>query len=350
MAKYRLYLDESGKTGSMRYDEGKVVWNYDKQPYFALCGIAIPESNIEDVEMFVGEVGKKYKVQGALKSTKNNVKVNKDNIIHDIINFLETKNCEIMIEVVDKKFCICMMIIDYCVIPYYDSPNNPEKVLIRKIFANYIYHTASDNLLGCFVEFFDGNSQEIDRMIELCTLLRTECQNNQQLCTNIDETIDSIQNYEDLGLQHHNLFPLIDYYKDKTSCVAVVPHINSLDNILSRAFAKNMELNVITHDVIRDLSEAITKTISNRCSLIHLEFAKDEFSKPLQFSDVICGLVLSSISEIIDTGRRAKEDFEKIINNDVNFVSSFEYQSTLFPNNNELVWLNLMYEDYVASL
>ena len=350
MEKYRLYLDESGKTGSMRYDEENVIWNYDKQPYFALCGIAIPESCVEDVEMFVGEVGKKYKVQGALKSTKNNVKANKDNMIHDITTFLETKNCEIMIEVVDKKFCICMMICDYCVVPYYDSPNNLEKVLIKRIFANYIYHTVSDNLLGYFVEFFDENSQEIDRMIELCTWLKKECQNNQQLCVSIDQTIDSIQNYEDLGLQLHNLFPLIDYYKDRTSCVAIVPHINSLDNILSRIFAKNIKLNVITHDVIRDLSEAITQTINNRCSSIHLEFAKDEFSKPLQFSDVICGLVLSSISGIIGTGIRAKEDFEKIINTDVNFVSSFENQSTLFPNNIELALLNTMYEDYVASL
>lgn len=350
MDKYRLYIDESGKTGSIRYDEGKIVWNYDKQPYFALCGIAIPESCVEEVEIYVDEIRKKYKIQGALKSTKNNVKAHKDEMICDIINFLNNKNCDVMIEVVGKKFCICMMISDYCVLPYYDSPNDSGKVLINRIFANYIYHTVSDKLLGDFVRFFDENSQEINRMLELCNLLKTECKNNSQLCECIEQTIDSIQNYKELGLQHHNLFPLIDYYKGKTSCVAVVPHINSLDNILNRVLEKHIELSVITHDEIRDLSEAIIQTVNRRSCCDGIEFAKDELNKPLQFSDIICGLVSSGISDILDTGERKSEVFEKIINNNVNFVSSFREQSLLFQSNSEMTDLNMMYEQYVMSL
>ena len=53
-------------------------------------------------------------------------------------------------EVVDKKFCIAMLITDYCVLPYYDTPQDRqgELQLARRMFANHIYETVSDNLLG----------------------------------------------------------------------------------------------------------------------------------------------------------------------------------------------------------
>ena len=67
-----LYLDESGKTGSMRLVNGK-NWNFSNQPYFVLCGILIKDASVSQLDKFINEIRTKYKIQGRLSENSDNL-------------------------------------------------------------------------------------------------------------------------------------------------------------------------------------------------------------------------------------------------------------------------------------
>lgn len=327
-------MDESGKTGSMRFDENTLSWNFSNQPYFSLCGITVSDSAIKPLQQFVEEVQTKYKIQGELKSTKSKVQQNSVEIMKNLLDLFKTLQCELYIEIVDKKFCMATMITDYCVVPYYDSPSCIELIFCKRFFANEIYETVSDKLLCQLSKFFDENSQDITELLRLCELLKIECKNKPQLCHCINETIDSIRHYEQLGLQKHNLFPLVDYYKGGLSSVAIAPQINCLNNIITRLNNNNDPLHAIVHDKISDLSEAIIYTINQRNAAISVGFCDSKKNLILQLADIVCGFVLERVKKILNGENTIKDVFLDIINNNVNFVSSAQKQRLLFRNHN----------------
>ncbi len=325
-----LFMDESGKTGSMRFDENKMSWNYGNQPYFALCGLTVNDSVVEALQKFAEETRGKYKIQGELKASKSKVQQHAMEIITNLLELLRTYQCGLYIEIVDKKFCMAAMITDYCVLPYYDSPMCLEWVLCKRIFANELYSTVSDNLLCKLTKFFDENTQDIQELIHLCEQLKLECKNLPHLFLSINETIDTIQKYEQLGLKKHNLFPLVDYYKGGLSSIAIAPQINCLNNIITRVKNNNEHVSTIVHDKISDLSEAIIKTVEQRASAIHIKFDDSKKNDILQLTDVICGLVLSQTKNILDGDIEVEDAFRSIITKNVNFVSSVPKQERLF--------------------
>lgn len=171
---------------------------------------------MEKFNQYIDELRKHYKIQGEIKSTKTIVKKNKIEIMNQLYDKQAELNCNLVVEIVDKKFCMVERIIDYCVIPYYESPSknhlSVNDMFARKNFANYISESISDKLLGDFVEFFDNNLQEIKELTRLIKLLYTEIA-SPIIKKNVAETLDSISRYSELGLLKRHLFPLADKYK-----------------------------------------------------------------------------------------------------------------------------------------
>lgn len=337
MNKKILFIDESGKTGTQRFSG---EWNFTKQPYFALCGILVFEKDLDVINNFIEEIRTEYKIQGEIKSTKKVVCKNSEDIILKVWNKLNEINCELFIEVVNKKFCMAMTITNYCVFPYYDIPieiyNSDAAILMRKNIANYIYESISNKLLGNFVEFFDNNTQDVTELVHLCNELHEEIESD-EIKEFINETIDSINSYEKLGVLQHNVFPLVDYYKGKISTVAVCPHIDSFNNILNRLINLN-DLSII-HDKIVDLDEALLQTLNERYSEDVPNIMSFEDSKQfnmLQISDFFCGTVNNSIQNILQGKKEKNPIINEIIQKRVNFVSTFTEQELVFPNNTSL--------------
>lgn len=344
MGKRMLFLDESGKTGTQRYSE---KWNFSNQPYFALCGILVSEQDLNEVNKFVEDLRKNYKIQGEIKSTKETVRKNSEKIISQLWNKQNELHCELFIEVVNKKFCMAMMITNYCVFPYYDmlpeDYNSYEAILLRKKFANYICESISDELLGKFVEFFDNNDQDIDELIQLCCKLIQEI-DNEKIVDYINETIDSIRNYDKLPILKHKLFPLVDYYNGKCSAVAICPHVDSFNNILNRV--RNLTHLTIIHDNIKDLEEALKQTVKQRGSSNIMQFENSRKFNMLQLADFWCGNVNDYIQKILLGTNHTNSVIEEIIQTRVNFVSTFVEQELLFPDNIELKQIGIWYKDF----
>ena len=66
--KFIFYIDESGNTGDIAFQEnGKGI---EEQPFFALAGIGLPENKNHHLDLLLTELKKKYRVQARdLKAT-----------------------------------------------------------------------------------------------------------------------------------------------------------------------------------------------------------------------------------------------------------------------------------------
>lgn len=349
-----LFIDESGKTGTQRFD-GK--WNFANQPYFLLCGILIDNEKIEMLNNAVLQICSKYKIQGnELKSTRRAVKKNINEIIEDILRIQQELNYNLFIEMVDKKFCIAMIITDYCVFPYYDISAeyyySEEANILRRYFANYIYKNVSDSLLGEYAELFDSGRQDISELENLCRKLIKEC-NNCDLTDYIEETIDSFTRYKELHLLKRHVFPLVDYYKGDISSVAVCPQIDCFNNLLTRA-NKIQPLNEIDiiHDKISDLDDALTKNVEKFFSdnLPHkMSFEDSKKVIGLQVADLFGGYIRYVIEEFLMQGQKIPSYAANILKFNTNFVGKFNEQTKLFPCNDEIKLWKLDYDCHFTS-
>jgi len=350
MSKKILYLDESGKTGTQRYAK---KWNFVNQPYFALCGILISESNVDELNEFVDSIKQSYKIQGEIKATKGGVRKNIDSLMEEFWNKEKELNCELYLEIVNKKFCMAMYITDYCVFPYYDIQyekyTSYEGTVLRKNFANFIYDSISDELLGEFVEFFDDDIQDVSKMKLLCKKLIQNIKHT-KFTEYVNDTLDSIDNHKRLGLLKRHLFPVVDYYKGKCSTVAVCPHINSFNNILNR-LEDMKNLNII-HDKLADLEEALRKIVSEQVDKNTSDIMGFEDSRNyniLQLADFWCGNINEVVQGVLNGENNSNSIAKDIIQTKVNFVSTFKEQETLFPNNSEIAQLGIWYRDYFGK-
>lgn len=342
-----IFMDESGRTGTQKYD---VKWNFKSQPYFVLCGLGIPYDRYINVGCKIETVLHDNGIHEELKSTNKSHKKKKNKLISEFNTVFKENHCKIFVEVVNKKFLVARHITDYCVFPYYDSDEeiyaSEESKLIRKSFANYIYRNVDDLLLGKFVELFDSNMKSKEQLItlnsELCSIIR-----NEDVKKYIKETIDSIKKHEDLKLTINHIFPLVDYNKGGFSTVAVSPHIDSLNGILVRA-SKIQNTFQIIHDNQPELSEAFPKVIDefNRLRETDVKFCFEDSKKSrfIQCADFISGNIRSEIeSKLIRESYDKTESLQRIIQNDTIFISTFEEQMRLFPYNNDLIKFNKWY-------
>ena len=155
-----VFCDESGRTGTQKYD---MEWNFIKQPFFVLCGIGIPSNKIGSVESELKEVLKNNKIQGELKYSKETVRKNQKKLLDEFNNIMTNNECKIFVEAVNKKFSIVQQIVNYCVFPYDDSPEQSyrsmEANILKRNFANYLHLNIEDELSGKFVEMFDSSMQ-----------------------------------------------------------------------------------------------------------------------------------------------------------------------------------------------
>lgn len=342
---YTVFIDETGKTGSQRYD-GK--WNFDAQPYFLLSGIIVPNESIVDLQQEIKVICKKHKIQGELKAGK--ASKNKNELIAEFDSLQKKYHFDFIMSAEQKRFSIIKTIVDYCILPYYDMSfiqSLEEKLMLtrsKKLFANYVYGKVTDELLGEIVEFFDGDTKDRTRLIELCQTIKTQC-NHELISGSIDETIDCLERYEELGLGKHNLFPLIDKYKGD-STVAVIPHIDTLNNLIQRIQSSNIDKFKLVHDRINDLEDTFILNCKDRWGVLDDDFITFSDSKSnsiIQFADFWGGTIRNYIQSVLQGKHEENEILNKIVQQKLNFVSTLEEQETLFSQNDDL---KLLYNNY----
>lgn len=340
-----LFLDESGRTGTQKYN-GK--WNFDQQPYFILSGLIVPNDNVDVLNNYVKEMASEFKLQGQeVKFSNKGVKRQIEKIVERIIDIQSQLQCQLLLEVVNKKYCIAMVITEYCFVPYYDIPNDLSEGNISDIkqsVANYVYEFISNELLGEYVDFFDSENRDISNLITLCRKLQRELK-SKQLAELVDQTIDTLENHEFYGLSDKNCLPLQDRYKGGTSSVAVCPHIDAFNNMIKR-MGKGVTMSI--HDHIGELEEALQYNLTDRLKVVSpdfLQFGNSRKYPAIQIADIWAGYIVGVIRKKL-SDESIPPNAEKAIDMALNFVGSFNEQSKIFPHNAEILFKKIIYDEF----
>lgn len=343
-----VFLDESGHTGTIKYNTGK--WNTSGQPFFVLAAVILDGRKKDKLCKEIGKIKENYKIQNEMKSTHKTVKNNIKKISDDLETILNCIGGKVSVEVVNKRYCIVINIVEYCVNPYYDYPKdqyyNEEHKKVNQIFANYIYHNISDKLLGEFCEMFDSSRKDINELINMCKKLKNELR-LETINEFIELTIDSITKYEKRGRKLDNLFPLEDKYKGNISTVSICPHVDSFNDIL---FLYKSEKKFI-HDEISDIENALIK-YAREVFKKEIIFEKSKENEILQLADIIAGNVRLYIDCVLNNKGNIKETpkmFSDIVAGSTNFVAPYSEQCKLFPQNIELKRDKYYYDLFVKE-
>lgn len=339
-----LFLDESGRTGTQKYN-GK--WNFDQQPYFILSGLIVPNDNVDVLNNYIKEMALQFKVQGGeIKFSNKGVQNKIEKIIERIIDIQNKLQCQLLLEIVNKKYCIAIVITEYCVVPYYRISKDLIKagiVIDKQCIANYIYEVLSDELLGECVDFFDSGIRDVSSLVSICRKLQEELK-NAYIIENIEKTIITLENHMGHGLLERHCLPLQDRYRGGTSSVAVCPHVDSFNNIVNRAVIQG--INKVVHDNIKELEEALQYNVTDRLNIKSPNFLEFKDSKEypvIQIVDIWAGYIGNAIKKKL-SNESLSVHTTNVISKDLNFVSSFNEQVKMFPYNHDILFRKLCYD------
>lgn len=129
------YLDESGNTGDLA-NTGR-QFDFDNQPIFTLACVGI-----HDIGRLAAEVSRLKAAHGiASAELKASHLVNRPEFVCDLAIYLRRSNAPIFVEVIDKRFVICINIVEQHVLPPIGRAMDfhPRTIEIKNSFAEYLY-------------------------------------------------------------------------------------------------------------------------------------------------------------------------------------------------------------------
>jgi hypothetical protein len=106
-----LYVDESGETGEITMTDAN-LFNFILQPYYVLAGISITKAEETVLTEFLATKTKEHRIMATELKAKN-LYEKKSNFIIDLINFLTTNNIPAFLELMDKKYFLNSIIVQY---------------------------------------------------------------------------------------------------------------------------------------------------------------------------------------------------------------------------------------------
>ncbi len=140
------YIDESGNTGDLaRYDG---LLGFGDQPYFSLAAVGIPD--IALVEEVLPALRRKHRVR--IQELKSSALSDKPGFILDVVRLICDHDLPYFIEIVDKKFFLCMGILTFQLLrPFEGSPEGPRTAYVRNELAEFLYRNAPAEVFDAFV-------------------------------------------------------------------------------------------------------------------------------------------------------------------------------------------------------
>lgn len=142
------YIDESGHSGDLVSNTGK-AYDFEGQPYFVLAAVGVP--NEVALENSVNELRGKHRIPpNELKSKSIQAK---PAFVADLLNFFLDEKFPLFVEVVDKRYFICIQIVNCNLLPAalgYGSDVRMWKM--RNLTVDWLYDCVSDHVLNRFVD------------------------------------------------------------------------------------------------------------------------------------------------------------------------------------------------------
>jgi len=359
----QYYLDESGNTGDLVKLPPDL--SFANQPFFALSCIGVLDC--DDLQKYIDSLKNKHRIQGEELKSKNLYK-SKPKFICDLFDYIAEKKLPFYVEVVDKKYCIAVSIVNHQICPPYfqqfDSERNAQG------FRNELSDYLSENLpLDCYMSFFAAciDKSEVALLASM-KKLRNYFQSREFTFKYKSEAMRCLQST--IRFYHSNkssdsnliknLVPIPDINK-KGNEIHLLPHVHSWFNLMAKVNKHhNCDISDVTFfhdkqdhfdDILIFCSEQLknssvknpfdSTTDFNIKTDLDLKFPDSKKSAGIQLADVLAGYISRYVMEYL-YDNSLKDDlyhdvFSKLIacydsdkNYGVNFVLPINRRNRIF--------------------
>jgi hypothetical protein len=309
------YIDESGHSGDLASNTGK-AFDFEGQPYFLLAAVGV--SDEAALEILVSDLRKKHKLPpGELKSKSIQAK---PAFVADLLNFLLDEKCPLFVEVVDKRYFICIQIVNCNLLPPalgYDSGAAVWKM--RNLMVDWLYDCVSQHVLDQFVDACRTPSDHslVSALGSQILLATGEAQKegSSSFGPAMQGMVeDTLLAYGKMRATDPNAFsrflPVPDNSKSGRK-IWMLPNLSSLTNLyarINRFHQRRLAGISLVHDQqlqldrILEMAKAATETTTDKAFTPHsdhrftqsagLEFSASDRNLGVQCADVLAGTVM----------------------------------------------------------
>jgi len=312
-----FYLDESGHSGDLVNCGNS--FDFKDQPYFVLAAVGL--SNEVTLATHVAELRTLHKIpEGELKSKSL---ISKPKFVADVIDYLLSINAPMFVEVVNKRYFICVNITSFQLLPAcMGFPEGPQTTYVRNAMADFLCSEATDQLLDAFVQACLNPSEE--ELLQSFSFLQTLGNSRlnvpgigeiaQGLVMMVDDARAEYQELRDMDAEAYLRFlPPPDHNK-RSKRVWMLPNLTSFTNIyarLNRYCERNLNDVHIVHDQqfeiedILRLGKAAAESLTQMNGLPYtphsdfvfensaaFTFAQSHDGVGIQLADIVAGAVM----------------------------------------------------------
>jgi hypothetical protein len=146
MVKY--FIDESGHSGDLASNTGN-NFDFEGQPYFALAAVGV--SDPLNIEQAIVDMRSKHRIpSGELKSKSLQ---SKPSFVADLLTLLMRENCQLFVEVVDKRFFACTQLVNHLLLRTVREMHGPVEIWrLQNLAADWLYDRITEHALNRFVD------------------------------------------------------------------------------------------------------------------------------------------------------------------------------------------------------
>jgi Protein of unknown function (DUF3800) len=316
------YIDESGHTGDLAQCDDSL--KFDDQPVFSMASIGVADQVSFEKEM--QRLVLKHKI--STTELKSSSLRRNASIVSDAINFVCSTRLPYFIEVVDKKYFLCMQIINCHVFPpILGISYRKNEVLIRQTFADYIYDHAPLEVFSTFLKACrEPSEMAVWKSFQSTLRFSRSAQSNRDVSSAIHTGASfALMHYDFMRREdknaHFAFLPIPDASKHQKN-VWILPNIPAFSNIYARInlFQKgDLSSVAIIHDENVHIDEMLKDNKRILESLLKeghgvytqnadyvfrgsapLAFAKSHETLGIQLADLIAGLVMRIFKDRIN--------------------------------------------------
>jgi hypothetical protein len=234
----KYYIDESGNSGDLVGRSRDL--NFGGQPIFSLACVGV--NDYKKLEDFLSCLKADYELgEGELKS--GDVYFHNPGVFLDLARFMSEEGMPLLVEIVDKKYCIAASIVSHHIMPPYFMPDESDgkAQFIRNGLADYLTFNLNDDVFNSFFMACEEPSENslLASMSSLRSFFeskRDECDFSDITVKMINETIDDyeiIKSEEGENRAVERFIPIPDLTENGLK-IKILPHVHSIFNLMAR--------------------------------------------------------------------------------------------------------------------
>lgn len=245
-------------------------------------------------------------------------------MIVEVFKYIATKRLPIFIELIDKKYYLCINIVNCFIMPPFCLPNETaESLVVKNFMADFLYESFPDLVFTEFTTLCNRPSEQavldfFNRVIKTSAAIGNDI--SKAIFESATESLDDYHQLKESGGDdtYKKFLPIPDRSKRETD-IWILPHYSCFTNIYARINKfNNKDLSGITiiHDAQSHFDEIIQKAKRDaeayRNSSLNdivpnsdyifdqaadLIFADSKKSLGLQVADLLAGFTMRYVSE-----------------------------------------------------